>query len=423
MSGETSSPDSVGFSLEVEEMRERVARARHGDDDYPTDVLLEELETTTEELRVADEEARAQHQEVARLLEDRQLLSSRHERMLSMLPIPVLTTDQTGRIRSLNAAGAALLGVRVHHLLRKPVFTFVAETDRRELRSALSETLREGSARRHHLRLVLRDHEVPVTAYLARSPQPSDDVTWLLLGASHVAHEARLHEGGPLPDALLSLFALSGRGCELHDIAQHSANVVAQTVGAEAEVSLLFGSPAAPDAVASTSQGAQMLDRWQLESGTGPGALAFESRETVASADVAHDPRWTAPDPDPMVAPLTSAVAAPLVQGDQARGVLAVYLRRGGQPSEATVETVEILAAAITSVLQELGLRTHIESLAVDMREALASRSTIEQAKGIVMAAKHCTADEAFGHLVMLSNTGHVKLRDVAAQVVQSAGG
>ena len=103
--------------------------------------------------------------------------------------------------------------------------------------------------------------------------------------------------------------------------------------------------------------------------------------------------------------------------------MLAVYLPNELEATPELVERAEILAAAVSSVIQEMGLRSHLETLGDDMRSALASRSTIEQAKGVVMAAKHCTADEAFQHLVRLSNTSHLKLRDVASQVVQGAGG
>jgi AmiR/NasT family two-component response regulator len=58
-----------------------------------------------------------------------------------------------------------------------------------------------------------------------------------------------------------------------------------------------------------------------------------------------------------------------------------------------------------------------------DKQTALESRAVIDQAKGIVMAHKHCTADEAFQHLVSLSNTSRVKLREVAARLVEQSGG
>src|SRR5262245_51560949 len=120
-----------GFSAQVAELQRRLARARAEEGSAELEVLMQDLETAVEELRVADDEARTQRQEVARLLEDRELMRWRHERMLAVLPIPVLTTDRSGRLKSVNAAGVALFGIRIDHLLRKPLFSFVAEQDSR----------------------------------------------------------------------------------------------------------------------------------------------------------------------------------------------------------------------------------------------------------------------------------------------------
>jgi hypothetical protein len=57
------------------------------------------------------------------------------------------------------------------------------------------------------------------------------------------------------------------------------------------------------------------------------------------------------------------------------------------------------------------------------LREALASRPVIEQAKGMVMLLRGCTAGEAFGVLVTVSQLTNVKLRDVAAVVVAAGSG
>ncbi len=57
------------------------------------------------------------------------------------------------------------------------------------------------------------------------------------------------------------------------------------------------------------------------------------------------------------------------------------------------------------------------------MKTAMALRSGIEQAKGILMSQRRCTADEAFAILVTLSSQANRKLRDVAAAVVQHATG
>jgi len=57
------------------------------------------------------------------------------------------------------------------------------------------------------------------------------------------------------------------------------------------------------------------------------------------------------------------------------------------------------------------------------LREALRSRSTIEQAKGLVLAERRCTPDEAFTYLVKLSNDTNVRVADVAAALVYRAQG
>lgn len=55
------------------------------------------------------------------------------------------------------------------------------------------------------------------------------------------------------------------------------------------------------------------------------------------------------------------------------------------------------------------------------LREALTSRATIEQAKGILMLRNRCTAQEAFAMLSQRSQQRNVKLRDVAAELVAIA--
>jgi hypothetical protein len=56
-----------------------------------------------------------------------------------------------------------------------------------------------------------------------------------------------------------------------------------------------------------------------------------------------------------------------------------------------------------------------------DLRRALKTRPTIDQAKGIVMADRGCTPDEAFSVLRRLSNDSNVRVADVAAAMVYQA--
>ena len=55
------------------------------------------------------------------------------------------------------------------------------------------------------------------------------------------------------------------------------------------------------------------------------------------------------------------------------------------------------------------------------LRSALTSRATIDQAKGILMAEHGCTPEEAFCRLVKMSQDTNVPLRDVAKALVYQA--
>ena len=63
------------------------------------------------------------------------------------------------------------------------------------------------------------------------------------------------------------------------------------------------------------------------------------------------------------------------------------------------------------------------QRLAAQLEEALSTRGVIEQAKGILIARQGCSADQAFQLLVQLSQRTHVKLHDVARDLVDRARG
>ena len=61
------------------------------------------------------------------------------------------------------------------------------------------------------------------------------------------------------------------------------------------------------------------------------------------------------------------------------------------------------------------------QRLADQLEEALSTRGIIEQAKGIIIAEQGCSADEAFQLLVAMSQRSHMKLHDLATELVGRA--
>jgi hypothetical protein len=64
-----------------------------------------------------------------------------------------------------------------------------------------------------------------------------------------------------------------------------------------------------------------------------------------------------------------------------------------------------------------------LEAEVVQMRAAMASRATIEQAKGILMLLTTCSDTVAFDLLAHISSHTHRKVRDVAESITGSASG
>lgn len=130
-------------------------------------------------------------------------------------------------------------------------------------------------------------------------------------------------------------------------------------------------------------------------------------------------------------------VCAPIHEGDQVVGILMRVDDVSGLSSQAlaSLERRRDLeqrrraagergpdgdALAMLVAVDEFNAMT--EEIA-QLREALASRATIDQAKGLVMAERRCTPDQAFQYLVRLSNDTNVRVADVAAALVYRAQG
>jgi GAF domain-containing protein len=94
--------------------------------------------------------------------------------------------------------------------------------------------------------------------------------------------------------------------------------------------------------------------------------------------------------------------------------------RQDGFP-EQDVELARTLAAYAAVALANVHLYESQKRVAEHLEKALATRGVIDQAKGMLMGARRCNADEAFQLLVDLSQQTNRKLRDVAQEMVNSA--
>ncbi|MGW5132780.1 ANTAR domain-containing response regulator [Streptomyces sp. NPDC004135] len=85
-------------------------------------------------------------------------------------------------------------------------------------------------------------------------------------------------------------------------------------------------------------------------------------------------------------------------------------------------DSAEAAGPAAPAVALERAERLHVLQEEVDqLRQAIASRPVIDQARGILMATHGCSSDQAWHILRETSQLSNTKLRDVAAAVTASA--
>ena len=192
------------------------------------------------------------------------------------------------------------------------------------------------------------------------------------------------------------------------------AATLAEVIAPAADVSVTIGPPANPNHVDSNSAFAQQLDGLQMQAGEGPCQSAWETRSLVLTADIREDPRW--PELTRLAAStgLASALALPVRTDDAVVGVVNAYSTDPGAFARIDVDLAEIAAFAVGQVFQRIETTRALSDMVANLRQALSSRSVIDQAKGILMARHGYDADEAFTALSEISQRENVKVRDLA---------
>jgi hypothetical protein len=209
----------------------------------------------------------------------------------------------------------------------------------------------------------------------------------------------------------------------LNDLARFSAHQMAGS-GEDAlcGITLLRDRKAAT--IGWSSDAAREVDEIQYSLSQGPCLTAAKEEREVYVPDLFDEDRW-GPDYAQAVAShgLRSVLSVPFhLQGD-AQAALNLYSDvphkfDGDLAARARGYTREISQAL------RLAVRFALQSdSATNLRATLESRTVIDMAIGIVMAQNRCDQQTAVRILTDASSNGNIKLRDIAASLVQSVGG
>jgi transcriptional regulator with GAF, ATPase, and Fis domain len=219
-------------------------------------------------------------------------------------------------------------------------------------------------------------------------------------------------------DAFAQLGRIKLSETDLNGVFHQVADLAKRTIPGASEVSVSLVPAEGAHTPAFTGDLALALDESQYELGHGPCLDAARYASTQHIADMTAESRW----PDWTVraceagAHSSLSIGLPLQEG--VTGALNIYSIKLDAFDEDALAVARTFASYAEVAMANAYLYSAKTTLAQHMEIAMRSRAVIEQAKGIIMGERRCSADEAFIILSRLSQDTNRKLRDVAVALV-----
>lgn len=207
------------------------------------------------------------------------------------------------------------------------------------------------------------------------------------------------------------------------DFLQRVVEGAAQHVGPRIACTLTMLREGTLLTVASTDEQATRADMVEYEVDSGPCVDA--AREGVGSivTDLRHDDRWPQWRRASLELGFLSAATVPGDTGDGAQISMNLYGRELEAFGEPEMRRARVYVEEVARALRLSLLLARQAALAEHLETAMLSRSTIDQALGVIMGQNRTTRDEAFAILRAASQSRNIKLREVAAMIIQNVTG
>ncbi|MEU4242522.1 GAF and ANTAR domain-containing protein [Actinoplanes sp. NPDC026619] len=222
-------------------------------------------------------------------------------------------------------------------------------------------------------------------------------------------------------DAFAALGRIKLSETDLGGVLQKVADLAKRAIAGveEASVTLVRGKDA--HTAAFSGDLALILDEWQYREGGGPCLDAAAASETLLVRDLTGEQRWPVYIAQALESGVRSSLSVGLPVHESVTGALNLYARKPDNFDQDAVVLAQTFSGYAAIALANAHLYDATASLAQHLQAAMEHRAVIEQAKGIIMAERHCTPEEAFTILSRLSQTTNRKLRDIATDLVTGA--
>jgi GAF domain-containing protein len=199
------------------------------------------------------------------------------------------------------------------------------------------------------------------------------------------------------------------------------AELTKRTIPGAHEVSVTLLSDTGAHSAAFTGRLALELDEWQYEHGYGPCLDASRAQDTYPVPDLSAERRWPDWTARALAAGARSCLSVGLPSREHVTGALNLYGTEPDAFDEEAVTVARVFADYAAVVLSDDHHHEVRSSLARHLRSAMERRAVVEQAKGIIMGDRHCTAGEASAILEQLSRYTDRRPSDIAAALVGRA--
>lgn len=220
-------------------------------------------------------------------------------------------------------------------------------------------------------------------------------------------------------DHLLALAGVALAHDEVGGALDEICRITTAAVPSADGASLTTFSATGPEAAAASSEWARQLDEMQYTEHEGPCLDGGRTGMLFRIRDISRESRWPSYMPRALDVGARSMVSVPMTVETKTIGALNLYSKQVDAFSAEDVSLAEIIAGHASLATQVATALQGHRDLAGQLRDAMASRATIEQAKGVIMATAGCDADAAFKRLVQQSSHENRKLREVAEQLVR----
>jgi GAF domain-containing protein len=194
-----------------------------------------------------------------------------------------------------------------------------------------------------------------------------------------------------------------------------TAAVLELVPGAEHAGLLLLSKGGKYETLVPTADVMYKIDHMQIVTGQGPCVEAAVDDLIVRTDDFATEERW--PEYSQMMVDIGmhSALSFKLYTAQRTAGALNIFSTQSNAFDAESEAIGSVLAAHAAAAIVASRQEEQLQS-------ALSSRDLIGQAKGIIMERYNVDAVRAFEMLRELSQSGNVKLVDIAKQVIDTRG-